>query len=174
MPLAAVRHAELERQRLSSKSGRDAAPQSSPLCVICDAGVEETVAHAMCECAAYQQRRAAAWRSVEAAAAGGGAGGTTGEQWRGMSSEMRARWLLGCGAVGVTVVLHRYLYHLFHTRATIVTTMAKAAAAAAAAADGGAGCGVSARPRMWRRAATAAGLGSGGGRSHGGGLARWR
>ena len=66
VPLAAVRHAELEQRRMSSKAGRASAPTSSPVCVMCTASVDETVTHAVCDCAMYAARRAAAWAEIEA------------------------------------------------------------------------------------------------------------
>ncbi len=62
--LAAVRHEELYPRRMSTKAGRAA----SPLGVLCRAGVDETVAHAMCVCDAYARTAAVAWASIELAA----------------------------------------------------------------------------------------------------------
>ena len=110
---------------MSSKAGRASAPTTSPLCVMCTAGVDEMVTHAVCDCAMYAARRAAAWAEIEAVGVGDGAGTTTTtisrQQWHGMSSDARARWLLSCGAPAVPSALHAYLHDLFRQRGEAAT-----------------------------------------------------
>ena len=95
---------------------------------MCTAGVDETVTHAVCDCAMYAARRAAAWAEIEAVGVGHGAGTTTTtisrQQWHGMSSDARARWLLSCGAPAVSSALHAYLHDLVRQRGKVATLYA--------------------------------------------------
>lgn len=121
--LAAVLHAE------------DAKLHPSPLCTMCNAGVNEDQVHIMSACSKYAQARADLTAAVMAAAARGGVGGSSPQQWHDATDQQRTITLLTITSPTMMVrALNTYLHRVFKVRAAEERARAAAAAAAAATA----------------------------------------